>query len=79
MSNGGTPIRSSPLKIPSSVLTGRSPYELTALRHLAQGYSHSEDGAQRPVANVAHDLRSQHNVDVTVEDVVALLADGAAP
>jgi hypothetical protein len=75
MSNGGTPAQSSAApQHPTSILTGRTPDELTALRHLVQRCSLTEDGSQQPAATTAHILRTDHNLDITPDDVLTLLA-----
>ncbi len=79
MSNGGTPVRfPAAWQRPSSILVGRSPDELTALRQLVQRYSLSDDGGQQSVDAMAHILRTDHSLDITVEDVLTLLADDAS-
>ncbi len=68
MSNGGTPIRGE-----AAEAVGGDVQHAARLRRLAQRYRIRGDGTIRPVADVAHDLRSRHGIDLTVRQVFDLL------
>jgi hypothetical protein len=73
-----TPEKASCSGTPPSLAVLSAP-DLERLRQLAKRYSLRDDGSVRPVADVTHQLRTRHQVNLDVSDVHWLLSSEESP